>query len=126
MSLAKEWGLAERAAEQGGYMRSLLEGLRKYPFVGDVRGKGLMLGIELVRDRDTKEPFPPELRLNAKIGSVAFANGLITYPGGGSVDGSRGDHILLGPPLVITRAEIDELVGILDLTLDRVKREILN
>ncbi len=126
LSLAKEWGLAERAAEQGDYMRSRLEELYKYPFVGDVRGKGLMLGIELVKDRATKEPFPPELHLNSKVGSAAFANGLITYPGGGSVDGSRGDHILLGPPLVITRAEIDELVGILDLTLDRVNREVLN
>jgi len=126
LRLVREWGLTGRAAEQGDYMRSRLEELRKYPFVGDIRGKGLMLGIEFVKDRGTKEPFPPEIRFNSRVGSTAFANGLITYPGGGSVDGSRGDHLLLGPPLVITRAEIDELVATLDLTLDRVSREFLN
>ena len=125
LGLVREWRLAERAAEQGRYLQSKLEGLRKYPFVGDIRGKGLMVGIELVKDRQTKEPFPAELRLNEKVGSAAFKNGLIVYPGGGSVDGIRGDHILLGPPLVIARQEIDELVEILDRALEQVSREVL-
>lgn len=125
LELMREWKLPEKAAEQGEYMRAKMEGLYKYGFVGDVRGKGLMLAMELVKDRKTKEPFPAELKLNEKIASAAFAKGLITYPGGGSADGVRGDHILLGPPLVITRAEIDELVALLDQALSQVEREAL-
>jgi adenosylmethionine-8-amino-7-oxononanoate aminotransferase len=123
LRLMREWRLPERAAAHGEYLRAGLETLYKHPIVGDVRGKGLMLGIELVKSRETKEPFPAELRLNEKVGSIAFARGLIVYPGGGGVDGSRGDHILLGPPLVITKQEIDELVAILDETLAQAARE---
>jgi adenosylmethionine-8-amino-7-oxononanoate aminotransferase len=79
--------------------------------------------VEFVRDRNTREPFDPKLKLNALIGSRAFDKGLITYPGGGGADGVRGDHILLAPPFIITEEQIDQLVGILDETIAEVAAE---
>ncbi|HXZ38160.1 MAG TPA: aminotransferase class III-fold pyridoxal phosphate-dependent enzyme, partial [Thermodesulfobacteriota bacterium] len=96
----------------------------KHQFVGDVRGRGLFAGIEFVKDKRTKEPFDPKLKLNGLIGSGAFEKGLITYPGGGGADGIRGDHILLAPPLIISKEQIDELVRILDQTFTEVGKDI--
>jgi adenosylmethionine-8-amino-7-oxononanoate aminotransferase len=116
--------LVKRSAARGIYLLQALERLRRHPFVGDVRGKGLFAGIEFVRDRETKAPFDPKLKLNATVGARAFQKGLITYPGGGGADGVNGDHLLLAPPLIITEGEIDSLVSILDETLTEVGREI--
>jgi adenosylmethionine-8-amino-7-oxononanoate aminotransferase len=79
----------------------------------------------LVKDKKTKEPFDPQLRVNGIIGNRAFEKGLITYPGGGGADGIRGDHLLLAPPLIITEEQINDLVGILDQTFTEVAKEIL-
>ena len=84
--------------------------LGQHPHVGDVRGKGLFRGLELVKDRETKEPFDPSDRVHARLKSAAFDEGLICYPMGGTVDGKRGDHVLLAPPFVISDTQIDELV----------------
>ncbi len=84
--------------------------LGQNPHVGDVRGKGLFRGLELVKDRETKEPFDPSGRVHARLKSAAFDEGLICYPMGGTVDGKRGDHVLLAPPFVISDNQIDELV----------------
>lgn len=89
--------------------RALQDKLGQHAHVGDIRGRGLFQAIELVADRETKEPFDPSLKLHAKIKSAAFDAGLICYPMGGTVDGNRGDHVLLAPPFIISDNQIDEL-----------------
>jgi adenosylmethionine-8-amino-7-oxononanoate aminotransferase len=110
----REHDLVNRCAAMGAYLLNRLQDLYRHPITGDVRGLGLMAGVEFVQNRKTKEPFDPKLKLNALIGGRAFEKGLITYPGGGGADGVRGDHILLAPPFIITEEQIDQLVGILD------------
>ncbi|WP_424993389.1 aspartate aminotransferase family protein [Oceaniradius stylonematis] len=83
----------------------------QHPHVGDIRGRGLFRGIELVEDRSIKTSFDPARKLHAKIKAAAMAEGLICYPAGGTVDGRRGDHVLLAPPFIITEDQIGELVG---------------
>jgi adenosylmethionine-8-amino-7-oxononanoate aminotransferase len=79
--------------------------------VGDLRGRGLFRGVELVEDRATKRPFDPARKLHLKVKKAAMAEGLICYPAGGTVNGREGDHILLAPPFIITDDQIGELVG---------------
>lgn len=116
--------LISRSAEVGEYFIAALQSLRHHLFVGDVRGKGLFAGIEFVKDKRTKEPFDPKLRLNVLVGNRAFEKGLITYPGGGGADGIKGDHVLLAPPFIITERQIDQMISILDQTFAEVTREI--
>ncbi|RPJ11076.1 MAG: aspartate aminotransferase family protein [Deltaproteobacteria bacterium] len=116
--------LISRSASMGGHLNRALQSLRKYDFVGDVRGKGLFAGIEFVKDKKTKEPFDPKLKLNGLIANRTFEKGLITYPGGGGADGIKGDHLLLAPPLVITEEQVDRMVSILDQTFAEISREI--
>ena len=80
------------------------------PYVGDIRGRGLFRGIELVADRDTKTPFDPSRKIHAKIKRQAMARGLISYPMGGTIDGIHGDHILLAPPYIISPNEVDLII----------------
>ena len=86
----------------------------QHPHVGDIRGRGLFRGIELVEDRATKQSFDPARKLHAKVKKAAMEEGLICYPAGGTVDGRNGDHVLLAPPFIISDAQIDELVSKLD------------
>ena len=88
---------------------ALLARLGQHPHVGDIRGVALFQGIELVRDRETKEPFDPSDKVNARLKKAAFDAGLICYPMGGTLDGQRGDHVLLAPPFIITDAQVEEL-----------------
>jgi adenosylmethionine-8-amino-7-oxononanoate aminotransferase len=92
--------------------------------IGDVRGLGLMVGVELVRDRATKEPFPPDWKVGKRVGAATLERGLVSYPGTGTVDGLAGDHLLYAPPLTISTAQIDELIQILDASLSAVAREL--
>jgi adenosylmethionine-8-amino-7-oxononanoate aminotransferase len=85
-----------------------------HPHVGDIRGRGLFWGVELVQDRSRKTPFDPAHRLHARIKQQAMARGLMVYPMGGTVDGRYGDHVLLAPPFIISEPEIDLLVERLD------------
>ncbi len=78
--------------------------------VGDIRGRGLFSAIELVKDRATKAPFAPEMKLHARIKREAMARGLMVYPMGGTIDGVRGDHVLLAPPFIVSPAIIDTIV----------------
>jgi hypothetical protein len=78
--------------------------------VGDIRGRGLFLGLELVADRSTKEPFDPKLKLHARIKREAMSRGLMVYPMGGTIDGAHGDHVLLAPPFIIDAGTVDMIV----------------
>lgn len=103
--------LLSAVRQQGDLLdRSLRERLGQHPHVGDIRGRGLFRGVELVADRESKRPFDPSLRLHARIKALAFDAGLICYPMGGTIDGRLGDHVLLAPPFIISDAEIAELV----------------
>ncbi|MET0630118.1 MAG: aspartate aminotransferase family protein [Xanthobacteraceae bacterium] len=106
---------------QGAYLaRRLKERLGNHPFVGDVRGRGLFQGVELVADRGSKEPFDPKLKLNARLKHEAMARGLMVYPMGGTVDGARGDHVLLAPPFIVDAALVDTIVERLGEAIDAV------
>jgi adenosylmethionine-8-amino-7-oxononanoate aminotransferase len=111
--------LLERVQVMGRRLRmALVDELGDHPHVGDIRGRGLFLGVELVADRATKAPFAPERRLFAKIKRLAFADGLICYPGGGTADGRAGDHVLLAPPYIIDESHIGEIVSKLRRAID--------
>jgi adenosylmethionine-8-amino-7-oxononanoate aminotransferase len=89
--------------------------------IGDVRGRGLMFGFELVQDRATRAPFAPGLKVSTLVEQAALRHGLVTYPCTGTVEGVLGDMMLLAPPLVITEAEMAELLAILDVALGEVE-----
>lgn len=107
--------LVERCGEMGAYLTKRLKELQEEcRIVGDVRGLGLMVGLELVKDKKTKKPYPPELRIADALTSEAKERGLIVYPGSGTADGISGDHVLFTPPYIITREQIDDLILMLD------------
>ncbi len=83
----------------------------QHPHIGDIRGRGLFQAIELVADRDTKAPFDPARKLHARIKAEAMARGLMVYPMGGTIDGVRGDHVLLAPPFIATEADLAEITS---------------
>lgn len=117
--------LIANAATVGAYFKTRLEELaRRHEMIGDVRGLGLLLGIELVRDRATKAPFPPAWTVAQRVGAATLTRGLVSYPGSGTVDGVAGDHLLYAPPLIITREQVDGLVSILDRSLTAVAAEL--
>ena len=121
----EEHGLVERSDRMGQILIArLFDALADLPVIGDIRGVGLFAGVELVANPATKEPFPAELRVAERIGAEAFRRGLVTYPGSGGVDGSRGDHILVCPPFVITEEEIEILVETLRQAIETVQEEL--
>ncbi len=120
LSALLERDLMPRVQRMGQLLDRLLrEQLAEHPHVGDIRGRGLFRGIELVADRETKTPFDPQLGIAAKIKSAAFEAGLICYPMGGTIDGRQGAHILLAPPFVISESEIELLVARLKGAIER-------
>lgn len=117
LSLLRSEGLVERSATMG---RRLATGLREaigwHGRVGDIRGSGLMMGIELVEDRETRRPFPPEEQVTERVRRAAFESGLLVYPAGGCAammptDPGGGDAVMLGPPLIINEEELEMIVG---------------
>ena len=78
--------------------------------VGDIRGRGLFVGVELVADRDSKAPLPPEFKTHARVKQCAMEHGLLVYPMGGTIDGHRGDHVLLAPPFITSADEVEMIV----------------
>ena len=111
----EEEGLLAQVRARGAHAMELLnERFGQHAHVGDIRGRGLFIGIELVADRETKEPFAPEMNLAGRIKSTAFDNGLICYPANGTADGTRGDHVMLAPPFIISENQLEELVGLLE------------
>jgi adenosylmethionine-8-amino-7-oxononanoate aminotransferase len=89
-----------------------------------VRGRGLFQGVELVRDRSTKEPFDPALKMHARVKREAMARGLMVYPMGGTADGQRGDHVLIAPPFIVDAEAIDTIVERLGEAIDAATAEI--
>ncbi|MCA1177255.1 MULTISPECIES: aspartate aminotransferase family protein [unclassified Pantoea] len=112
--------LLDAVKQQGAYLQNALrEVLGALPHVGDTRGRGLFAGVELVRDKESKTPFDPALKLHAGIKANCMSRGLMVYPMGGTIDGQYGDHILIAPPFIITPSQLDFVVD----TLATVIRE---
>ncbi|UWR08775.1 aspartate aminotransferase family protein [Ruegeria sp. B32] len=112
--------LPARACDMGDKLQAKLEAaFGQHPNVGDIRGRGLFRGIELVADRDTREPFDPARGVAAKIKKAAVEAGLICYPMSGTRDGRRGDHVLLAPPFIIEEPQLDELVEKLSVAISK-------
>ncbi|MDN7898406.1 aspartate aminotransferase family protein [Burkholderia cepacia] len=111
--------LLDNVKARGEQLRaSLREHYGAHPHVGDVRGRGLFVGVELVRDRDTKVTFDPALKLHAAVKREAMQRGLMVYPMGGTIDGVHGDHILVAPPFICTAQQIDTIVERLSGAID--------
>jgi adenosylmethionine-8-amino-7-oxononanoate aminotransferase len=104
-------GLLRNVRDKGQRLRERLsERFGDHPHIGDLRGRGLFIGLELVADRMSKQPFSPSLRLHNAIKRNAMSRGLMCYPNGGTVDGVSGDHVLLAPPFIIEDAHVEEIV----------------
>ncbi len=112
--------LVERVASEGAWLKTRLEEkLGQHAHVGDIRGRGFFIGIELVEDRETKEPFSPDHKLFSKVMQAGMANGLIVYPTGGNVDVVKGDQVIISPPYNATREELEEIVELFAVTVDQ-------
>ena len=97
--------------DKGAKLRAALEDtFGDHPFVGNIRGRGLFQGLEIVKDKATKNPFDPSLKVNAKLKANALAEGLMCYPMGGSVDGKNGDHVMFSPPFIMDDSHVDEII----------------
>lgn len=108
-------GLVERVTPLGEGLQARLEArFGQHPNIGDIRGRGLFRGLELVKDRESKTPFDPTLKLHAKVKKAAMDEGLMCYPMGGTVDGQNGDHVLLAPPFILEDAQLDEITDKLE------------
>lgn len=125
LEIIEREGYLANAAQQGHYFGERLKELYRYPIVGEVRGKGLMRGIEFVKDTMTKEPFEVADNCKGKFTVNCLEAGVVPYPGGGSVDGFRGDDTLLAPPITISRAEVDQLMDGLHAAIEKTCQQLL-
>jgi adenosylmethionine-8-amino-7-oxononanoate aminotransferase len=104
-------GLLANVVAMGNHLqRRLEERFANHHHVGDIRGRGLFRGVELVADRGSKQPFASDLKVNAAVKREAMARGLMVYPMGGTIDGINGDHVLLAPPFIVNREQVDAIV----------------
>jgi adenosylmethionine-8-amino-7-oxononanoate aminotransferase len=122
-------GLLAQVRERGAQLHALLQqAFGDHPHVGDIRGRGLFWGIELVAERESKQWFDPSHKLHASIKSKAMANGVLVYPMGGTVDGRCGDHVLLAPPFISTPGELEQIVerlaGAIDLAIAQADAQL--
>jgi len=117
-------GLLPNVQALGAKLKSALESaLGQHPYVGDIRGRGLFLGVEFVADKETKATFDPSIGLAAKLKKACFADGLMVYPMSGTIDGQHGDHALIAPPFILEDRHVDEIVTKFTGALDRTVRE---
>ena len=112
--------LANVRARGAELMSSLEARIGEHPHIGDIRGRGLFIGIEIVRDRASREPFDPSIPLHSLIRAKALENGLMCYPMGGTIDGRRGHHVLLAPPYIIDSGHVAEIVARLSDSIESV------
>lgn len=124
ISIVERDKVIENSAAMGDLLMNKVQALSRHEIVGDIRGKGLMIGFELVKDRETKEPFAASENIKGKVTVNGLDEGIVLYPGGGTADGINGDHFLLAPPLTITGAEVDLLVERLDRALAKTQEQI--
>lgn len=118
--------LMERVKTVGDYFGKLLtKELVDVPIVGEVRGIGLMWGVEIVKDKKTKEPFPRNMNVSSRIFNLLLEMGLLVYPGSGAADGINGDHFMVAPPFIITEEEATEIIAILKNGLIEASRALL-
>jgi adenosylmethionine-8-amino-7-oxononanoate aminotransferase len=118
--------LVERARQMGEYLAEGLQHLfDSHPTVGDVRGLGLMRGIELVKDKETKEPFPREVGFGRRVAAGAFGRGVVITSSSSCVDGVAGDEMRITPPFIITDQEVDQIIAALDDSLTEAERDLL-
>lgn len=116
----EEEQLLPRVAVMGAKLKERLKArFEAHPHIGDIRGRGLLLALELVENRESKRPFPAERKLWSKIKAAGLDEGLICYPSGGTADGVSGDHVLLAPPYIVTDPQLDEIVDKLGRAVDR-------
>ncbi|MEO3414608.1 aspartate aminotransferase family protein [Roseovarius sp. CAU 1744] len=121
VSKLTDGGMTGRAKIMGAKLDEALKtAFGQHPHIGDIRGRGMFRGIEIVEDRDSKKPFDSSLAMHKKLKKACFEAGLVCYPMGGTIDGKQGDHILLAPPFIVTDAQIDELVSKLDIAFQNV------
>jgi len=117
--------LIEQCAVRGKYLKQQLQQLaERESLIGDVRGEGLLIGIELVQNQSTHQPFPRALKLAERLVQMALTQGLILRGRAGTGTGPEGDHILISPPFIITEPECDELVAILESSIQELKRSL--
>jgi adenosylmethionine-8-amino-7-oxononanoate aminotransferase len=112
--------LFDRVTPAGETLRKALTALESHPHVGQVRGLGLLQAVEFVNDKSTHEPFPKEFGIAEKIRQAALEKNVLTYPSQGTVDGSRGDHVLLAPPFIISSQECQLIADALQYALGKV------
>ena len=117
-----EHDLVARSNEMGEYLAKKLEGLKSHPSVGNVRGKGLMQGIEFVEDKKNKTPMNPDFHFSMKLASECLTNGLALQYGMGCDRGQAGDMIMLGPAFIISKGQIDDMVAILDTSIGHLEK----
>ena len=118
-------GLLAKVRDNGAAFGAMLaDALGDHPNVGDIRGRGFFWGVELVADRNSKASFDPALKLHARIKQEALAQGLLCYPMGGTVDGRQGDHVLLAPPFIASRAHLEDIAVRLASAITTVTRSV--
>jgi adenosylmethionine-8-amino-7-oxononanoate aminotransferase len=120
-NVIREEDLLDRVKEAGVRLMQLLDArFGNHPNIGDIRGRGLLVAVELVADREMKAPFDPALAMHRRAKADAFDRGLLIYPSGGTIDGRNGDHVLLAPPYNVTDDEVETIVDLLAQTVDAV------
>ncbi|MFT5742949.1 MAG: adenosylmethionine-8-amino-7-oxononanoate aminotransferase [Paracoccaceae bacterium] len=120
----EQHGLTENAAQMGAALETRLQSLmQRYPVIGDVRGKGLLLAFELMADRATKAPLPTDFNAHSRLVDIAYENGLIIYSRR-TRGGISGDHFLVCPPMIVTEPQLDEIAEILDRSLEQLIGEM--
>ncbi|MGD7051181.1 aspartate aminotransferase family protein [Sutcliffiella horikoshii] len=117
--------LVSNGEQLGDYLLQKLSQLKQtYSFIGDVRGKGLLLGMEIVADHATKYPYSQEKAVTPRLVELAQKNGLLIYPASAGIEGIGGDAVIIAPPLSMNQLEMDELITILELTLNELQAEL--
>jgi adenosylmethionine-8-amino-7-oxononanoate aminotransferase len=124
LQYVKRHGLVERARREEPWLRDLIGRLESHPSVGDIRGKGFLIGIELVADKQSKRPFPVDDQFGKRVVKQAWDRGMVIRSESGTVGGVAGDHLLLAPPLVTSRDDLTKMCAILDQALAAAEHEV--